>query len=894
MVNFTVDEIRGMMDKRHNIRNISVIAHVDHGKSTLTDSLIGHAGIIAKAKAGDTRFMDTRKDEQDRTITIKSTGVSLYFSLPSDSVNSLAMKSRAARLAQKNETKEEKKKRKAAGEAPVPLPEGWEERDAADAAEEKSYETKDGRQPFLINLIDSPGHVDFSSEVTAALRVTDGALVVVDCIEGVCVQTETVLRQAIAERIKPILFVNKLDRIFLELHMEGELAYQTFSRAVESVNVVIATYNDELLGEVQVYPEEGTVGFGSGLHGWGFTISKFAKFYSAKFGVAQEKLMKKLYGDNYFNPKTKKFTSKGVSKSGQQLDRCFVKFILDPIGKLFEAIMTEKKEAYTTMLEKLNVTIPKDAKDFVGKPLLKRVMQTWLPAAEALLEMIVNHLPSPVVAQRYRINNLYSGPMDDACAEAIRNCDPNGPLMMYVSKMVPTSEKGRFYGFGRVFSGTIATGQQVRIQGPDFVQGKKTDLYCKKIQRTVIMMGRYVEQVPDCPCGNTIGLVGVDAYLLKAGTITTHEQAHNFVTMKYSVSPVVRVAVECKNAADLPKLMEGLKRLAKSDPLVQCFTAPTGEHIIAGAGELHLEICLKDLKEEYMKGAPVKMSEPVVSFCETVGIETEMDCIAKSPNKHNRIYMRAEPLSDEFNAAVDAGEIRPDEEKKILGRKLCDDFKWDITEARKIWSFGCPPDGLSNVMVDCTKGVQYLNEIKDSIVGAFFQATCCGILCEEAMRGIRFNLQDVVLHADAIHRGAGQIMPPLKRALYACEIKSAPKILEPLYICDITVPQSAISGVYSTLNQRRGVVDSTEERAGTPLCKVKAFLPVLESFGFTQLLRQNTSGQAFPQMMFSHWQVVNGDMYEEGSQANEVVNAVRARKGLKAELPVFGDYYDKI
>jgi elongation factor 2 len=408
------------------------------------------------------------------------------------------------------------------------------------------------------------------------------------------------------------------------------------------------------------------------------------------------------------------------------------------------------------------------------------------------------------------------------------------------------------------------------------------------------MMGRYVEQVPDCPCGNTIGLVGVDAYLLKAGTITTHEQAHNFVTMKYSVSPVVRVAVECKNAADLPKLMEGLKRLAKSDPLVQCFTAPTGEHIIAGAGELHLEICLKDLKEEYMKGAPVKMSEPVVSFCETVGIETEMDCIAKSPNKHNRIYMRAEPLSDEFNAAVDAGEIRPDEEKKILGRKLCDDFKWDITEARKIWSFGCPPDGLSNVMVDCTKGVQYLNEIKDSIVGAFFQATCCGILCEEAMRGIRFNLQDVVLHADAIHRGAGQIMPPLKRALYACEIKSAPKVLEPLYICDITVPQSAISGVYSTLNQRRGVVDSTEERAGTPLCKVKAFLPVLESFGFTQLLRQNTSGQAFPQMMFSHWQVVNGDMYEEGSQANEVVNAVRARKGLKAELPVFGDYYDKI
>jgi len=245
---------------------------------------------------------------------------------------------------------------------------------------------------------------------------------------------------------------------------------------------------------------------------------------------------------------------------------------------------------------------------------------------------------------------------------------------MYVSKMVPTSEKGRFYAFGRVFSGVVATGQTVRIMGPDYVQGKRTDLYIKKIQRTVLMMGRYVEQLADCPAGNIIGLVGVDQYLLKAGTITTHDLAFPFVTMKFSVSPVVRVAVDVANAGDLPKLMEGLKRLAKSDPLVQCSTAPTGEHIVAGAGELHLEICLKDLREDFMKGAPIKIGKPVVSFCETVRDEINDACLSKSPNKHNRLYMTCQPLSDEFCKGVDSGEILPDEDVKGRARKLADDW----------------------------------------------------------------------------------------------------------------------------------------------------------------------------------------------------------------------------
>jgi elongation factor 2 len=862
MVNFTVDEIRRMMDVPTSIRNISVIAHVDHGKSTLTDSLIAAGGIIAKAKAGDARFMDTREDEQQRTITIKSTAVSLYFEMTPDLLNPGPLKDFEAI--------------KASGHDCLGV-------------------TKvEGACPYLINLIDSPGHVDFSSEVTAALRVTDGALVVVDCIEGVCVQTETVLRQAISERIKPVLFVNKLDRCFLELGMDLEECFQNFSRAVESVNVIIATYNDDLLGDVQVFPGSGTVGFGSGLHGWGFTVKKFAIMYAAKFGISQDKMMQKLWGDNFFNQKARKWTSKQYTKSGDRLDRGFCSFILKPIDTLFDALMNEKTDLYMKMLEKLDVKIPVDAKDLTGKPLLKRIMQTWLPASDALLEMIINHLPSPAIAQAYRVENLYSGPLDDPSAESIRKCDPKGELMVYISKMVPTSEKGRFYAFGRVFGGIIATGQTVRIMGPDYVPGKKTDLYIKKVQRTVLMMGRYIEQLPDCPCGNIIGLVGIDSYLLKSGTIATHADAYTFHTMKMSVSPVVRVAIEVQNASDLPKLMEGLKRLSKSDPLVQTFTAPTGEHIVAGAGELHLEICLKDLQEDFMKGAPIKISTPVVSFCETVTCETTLQCVSKSPNKHNRIYMKCEPISDELVQAIDKNEITDMMEAKVRARTLADDFGWDVQEARKIWTFGCPPDGKANVLVDATKGTQFMSEIKDSMVGAFIQTTAAGIMCEEAMRGMRANIEDVTMHADAIHRGAGQIMPAAKRVLFACQIKSQPSLQEPLYLCDIVVPNHAVAGVYSTLNARRGVIEGKEDRPGTPLCKIKAYLPVLESFGFTQLLRQNTSGQAFPQMIFSHWNALTGDIMEEGTQANKICCEVRKRKGLKEGLPVFGDYYDKI
>merc|ERR1712157_46802 len=602
-----------------------------------------------------------------------------------------------------------------------------------------------------------------------------------------------------------------------------------------------------------------------------------------------DKMMSKLWGDWYFDAKRKVWTSKPVDG----VERAFCQFISTPIATLFQAIMAEKTVKVNKMLKAIGVTLKGEEKELVGKPLLKRVMQKWLPAGDTVLEMIVLKLPSPVAAQKYRADTLHGGPLDDPTAVAIRTCDtsPGAPLCMYISKMVPTSDKGRFYAFGRVFSGTIATGQKVRIMGPNYQPGKKAELWVKNIQRTVIMMGRYTEQVADVPAGNTCALVGVDQFLIKSGTIATAEDAHTIRTMKFSVSPVVRCAVAPKNSADLPKLVEGMKRLAKSDPMVLCYTEESGEHIIAASGELHLEICLQDLQQDFM-GTEVKVSDPVVSFRETCQEKSSQTCLAKSANKHNRLFVEAESLSSELCLAIDNGDIFAGAEAKTQGRKLADEFGWDVSEARKIWAFG--PEGTGpNLFVDTTKGVNYLLEIKESVVGGFAWASQRGPLCEEQMRGCRFNLLDVVFHADAIHRGMGQIMPTSRRVCFASLMYAEPLLLEPVYLANISVPQDAMGNVYGVLTRRRGHVFSEEQRPGTPQMTLLAYLPVLESFGFTADLRSNTGGKAFPQCSFDHWEPMTGTVYGGGKVADTIL-AVRKRKGLKEGIPEISQYLDKL
>jgi elongation factor 2 len=342
------------------------------------------------------------------------------------------------------------------------------------------------------------------------------------------------------------------------------------------------------------------------------------------------------------------------------------------------------------------------------------------------------------------------------------------------------------------------------------------------------MMAGKTEAVDDVPCGNTVGIVGVDQYILKTGTITDQESAHNIKVMKYSVSPVVQQSVRPKNAADLPKLVEGLKRLSKS------------------------------------------------------------------PNKHNRLYMKAQPMGEELCLAIDKGEVKSTDDMKLRARKLADEFEWDVNHARKIWCFG-PDTSGPNIFCDATVAVQYLSEIKDHVVSAFQWATKEGALADEPMRGIRYNLYDVTMHADAIHRGAGQIMPTARRCMYACMLTAQPALMEPVFLVNITAPEGALGGIYSCLNKKRGHVFAEDNRPGTPIYNLNAYLPVLESFGFVADLRAATSGQAFPQCVFDHWALMGGDALDPADKLGELVQSIRKRKNLSSvEVPGLERYYDKL
>jgi elongation factor 2 len=837
MPNFSIEQILEIMGKPEYIRNVSVVSHKAHGKTVLVDCLLAKAGLISSERSGGSHGTSTRKDEQERGLTIKSTSLSIYF-------------------------------------------------------DHEFGATAGEKEPVLINLTDSPGHADFSSEVTAALRVTDGAIVVVDFLEGVAVQTETVLRAALQEKIKPILVLNKMDRKLQEAELDAEEIYQRAIKIVENINVVISTYQPTDMPNLQVYPENGTVAFGSGLQMWYFTLKNFARMYSKKFGIEEKALIKKFWGDHYYDTEGKKWTSTGVSVSGKPLKRAFCAYIMDPIIRLTQAIYEKKPEVYTKMLAGIGVKLTPDELLHEGKDLVQRVFSKWLSAADTLIELIVNSLPSPKVSQIYRCQYLYTGPPEDACAKAIRECDPKGPLVIYICKMIPSQDKGRFYAFGRVFSGTVTTGQKVRILGMKYTHESKEDLYVKNIQRTVIMMGKNIEAVPVVPCGNTVGLVGVDQYLVKNGTITDSEIAHPIRAMKYSVSPVVRVAVQPKNPAELPKLIEGLKRMAKSDPLVQVTTEESGENIVAGCGEMHLEVCIKDLIEEYAKIDIIK-SDPVVSYKETVTEKSSMVCLSKSANKHNRLYVTAEPLPDEMIKDIEGGKLGPKDEPKARVRTLVEKFGWDSTDAKKLWVFG-PDDSGPNMVVDQTKAVQYLNEIRDSLESAFQWVTKEAVMTEEHMRGIRFNIMDVTLHSDAIHRGGGQVIPTARRVYYASELTAAPRLYEPIFSVDITCPAEALGNVYTCIATRRGAVVSQESMPGTPLNVVKAYLPVAESFGFTAHLQSMTSGQASPQCVFDHWDIISQDPLVTTSKANAIVEAIRKRKGLKPGIPSLENFIDRL
>jgi elongation factor 2 len=801
-----------------NIRNFSVIAHVDSGKSTLCDTLLATGKIIAEKDAGTKRGMSARSDEKERGITIKSIGATINVDY--------------------------------------------------------------AKQQYKLNVVDTPGHASFNQEVSCALRITDGCLIMIDCVEGIQVQTETVLRQAIQEKIKPVLVINKIDRLFLELQETPSNMYFRFEKQINGINELIKLYsdNDESL---LLDPLKGNVIFSSAYFGWGFSLKDFARFYAKKNGGTADRYIKMLW--NTID-----------KKSGNP---AFCQLIMDPIQKIFTEVMNNNLDEFTRLIKKLGVNLDKEELQVTPKKLFGNALHKLFPLSSALTELIIDHLPSPIIAQAKRVSVLYNGPLDDMYAESIRTCNPDGPLIVYISKMIPDGQN-KFIGFGRVFSGTLKTGQKINIMDANYDPLNKVgDFFLNKtVQRCCTVIAGKFDSIDQIECGNTCGIIGIDQYLVKTGTLVdaTNTDSYNIRTIKFSVSPVVKVAVKPTNAADIPAFISAIKKLVKSDPAVLYnHDEETKEITISGTGELHMEICLHDLTE-YFGSNNFIVSSPVVTFRETVEGTSPEPSLAKSANKHNRIYMTAEPLSSELIADIELGRFNPQSlNVKERNAILVDKYGFQPDDVKKIMAFG--PEGINNnVLIDCTKGCQHMAEVSGSIIAAFNNYMLKGPISEEQVRGVRINVHDLLVHADNVHRGGDQIIPMCRKGIYSSMLRANPVLFEPIFLVDIQIPDLMIGTIYNTINNRRGVIIGQEKKDNLPLTMIKAWLPVAESFGLNELLAENTGGHAFISFIFDCYQRVPGELLIDGSKNNEYTKLIRSRKQLNEKIPLYTDYLDKL
>lgn len=1028
--------------KKRNVVNMCVIAHVDHGKTTLSDSLLSKGHALASHKAGSALALDTDKEEQERGITIKSTGISLDFptwvssrtddgavtttSDPATALQPLAADRKPAvyvgnlpwtpgapegvatsgtaagaapsedaiitalRQAFKPfgclESVTARGKRGFAvvtyaaleaadkalshfskhslnvfgrvatierqGNGPVlalaklAMERGWDspvyatadlgagmrvvvpqtcyagaaassdlplklaKRSAAAACLDNiassgsSTPAATGLSPdsgeedantLSLNLIDCPGHVDFSGEVTAALRITDGAMVVVDCVEGVGVQTETVLRQALSERVRPVLFLNKMDRVMTELQCSPEDAYQRFTKTIDSVNKIIATYQPPDV-DFTVDPQQGTVAFGSGLQGWGFTLKTFASVLlkdKAADPAAVAKMTRRLWGEYYHDRGAGKWRNgRSIADDGTTLERSFCAYVLKPIYKVFEAQAAGKAAELDKMVAELGLTFKKSLwEEMILKDRRKAVMRRWIPVADAMLTMIDDHLPRPHQAQRHRTDPLYEGNPEDAAAIAMRSCDADGPAVFYAAKLVPApgNKQGKgMVAFGRLFSGTLRPGQLLYTLGSGSggdTASRRTPPTCK-VQSVLRMMATHTKQLSVALPGDIVGLTGVDQHILKTATLTSDPASERMRQMIFSVSPVVRVAVSPVKQSNQAKVQTAARRLAQLDPTMQCSIDPkSGESIIAGVGELHVEVCIKALAE--LAGCEVRAKEPSVQYVESASAVGEV-CLAKSGNKHNRLFVQASPISDALVTDLEDGTIGMAVDEVARTQALISDHGWERSTARKViaTSEGC-------VVVNGTVGMD-LSPILDMVLQAFKEVSRDGALCGEQLRGVLFTITDAKYHADTPHRRADQIVPMARRAFRAAFLAAGASLREPIFAVEVQVPDFCLKPLRQVLKQRRGAITEDTLVAGTPLHVVKATLPVAMSFGFVGDLQGATSGHAFPNCAFSHWQAVSGSPVEVGSAAADVVAAIRLRKGLKEGVPTADQYSDRM
>lgn len=724
----TTAEILRIVQNLDQIRNAGIIAHVDHGKTTLTDSLLSAAGLLSPSVAGTALALDYLEEEQKRQMTIKAANISLYYEINS--------------------------------------------------------------KPYVINLIDTPGHVDFSGRVTRSLRAIDGCVVVVDAVEEVMVQTETVTRQALEERVRPTLFINKIDRLIKELRLSPKEVQDKLLRIIREFNNLIELYAEpQFRDKWKVNPAEGTVAFGSAKDRWGFTTT-----------IAQEK------------------------------------------GIRFSDIVS----AY----EKSNV----------------KELVELAPLHEAVLEMIIKHLPPPNVAQKYRIPKIWRGDLESDAGQAMLNCNRDGPAVMCITNVVVDPQAG-VVATGRLFSGTVETGDTVYLIGARDAG---------RIQEVCIYMGQFRDVVGSLPCGNIPALLGLDK--ARAGeTIASVKDIAPFEQLQYVSEPVVTIAIEPKFSRDLPKLVDFLRKLSIEDPnLVVKINEETGEYLISGMGQLHLEIATTWIQKA---GLEIVTSKPIVLYRETVRREGQV-FEGKSPNKHNRIYVKVEPLEPEIIELIRKGEITDYTPHHVVA-KILREHGWDADEARGVWRIS----EHCNILTDVTKGIQRLDVVKDSIISAFNWSIDEGPLAYEVIRGVKVKLVDAQIHEDPVHTGPAQIMPATRRSLYASFLSASPTLLEPILKVNVKVPPDQVGNVTKIIVGRRGKIVSLEQKEH--IMYIVGEIPTAETFDLSEAMRGATAGRAFWGTEFYKWEPVPSSMVDS------LIREIRKRKGLPPEPPSIEDFIER-
>ena len=557
----------------------------------------------------------------------------------------------------------------------------------------------------LLNIIDTPGHVNFVDEVAAALRLVDGVALVVDVVEGVGVNTEKIIKHAILEGLPLVLILNKMDRLILELRLPPVDAYFKLKHVIEQVNTVIESTIPGSGAERRVSPEKGNVLFACSSMGWCFTLPSFAKMYADMYpGVNTEEFAKRLWGDIYYNPKKRTFSRKPLAGETRAA-RSFVNFVLEPIYKVFSVTISQSPEDLRESLASVGIVLKPSQYKLDAKALLKLVCEQFFGASTGFVDMLVQHVPSPAAGAQRMLERYYTGPLDTKVAESMRKCDQDGPLVMQITKLFNTPDAKSFYSFGRVLSGIARPGAQVRVLGEGYSIDDEEDMTIATIADVFIAETRYNIETSGIPAGNFALLAGVDNSIVKTATLVPlkledDEDAYIFRPISHFTESVLKIAVEPINPSELPKMLDGLRKINKSYPLITTKVEESGEHIVLGTGELYMDSVLHDLRRQYAD-MEIKVSDPVTRFCETVDEMSATNCYAITPNKKNKITMVAEPLDDGIAEDIESGRVKMRDGTRKVAKFFEDKYGWDLLAARSIWAFG-PDETGPNILQDDT------------------------------------------------------------------------------------------------------------------------------------------------------------------------------------------------